>query len=56
MAFNEKEKRNDSDLKEEVEHVSPRASNASSLSENGGLVEDHKLQRQLKNRHIAMIR
>ncbi|KAJ3545067.1 hypothetical protein NMY22_g2575 [Coprinellus aureogranulatus] len=55
MSFSEKEKRSD-DMKEkveQVEHVSP--SDGGSLSENGGLVEDHKLVRQLKNRHIAMI-
>lgn len=43
----------DLDTKEKLDRVS---STASGQEENGGFVQEHKLVRQLKNRHIAMIR
>ena len=53
MSLNEKdEKGKDFGAKEKVDRVSSTASE----QENGGFVQEHKLVRQLKNRHIAMIR
>jgi amino acid permease len=54
MSLNGKdEKGRDLDTKEKLDRVS---STASGQEENGGFVQEHKLVRQLKNRHIAMIR